>query len=241
VEVAYPLREQSRQYEKEGEPTIHLRAIIPEPSFWDPQSPLLYDCHLDLWQARQHAGQVRMSCGLHTRSFTPRGLQWNGKPLVLACVEREQLIEEEALQLHAAGCNTLLMPLPAAGQSPYKTAEQFGFLVLGRISNRKGFAETTKVQDQTSALGSVLGAELLDDPYIRVMLDVPPQGVWLTGVELREPRALPGGIQFVVCEEQDLPALEVVKLPKLVRTRSPLGERHIETTAPGALLGYIHP
>src|SRR5437879_5989866 len=133
-----------------------------------------------------------MSCGLHTRSFTPRGLQWNGKPLELSCVEREQLTEEQALQLHAAGCNTLLMPFPPASQSPYKTAEQFGFVVLGRISNRKGFAETTKVQDQTSALGSLLSVDLLDDPYVRVMLDVPPQRVWLKGVELREPHTLPG-------------------------------------------------
>src|SRR5207253_5972039 len=204
------------------------------------------------WQARQHAGQVRMSCGLHTRSLTPRGLVWNGKPLPLSCVEREQLTEEEAPQLHAAGCNTLLMPFPPAGQSPYKIAEQFGFLVLGHISDRRGFAETTKVQDQTSALGSVLSAELLDDQYVRLVLDMPPHGVclsptsavcgsWVRGVQLREPRELPGGIQFVVCAEQDLPALEAIRLAKLVRTRQPLGERHIETIAPGTLLGYIHP
>src|SRR5262249_11539683 len=42
VEVAYPWREWSRQYEKEGEPHLSSRIIIPEPSFWDPESPFLY-------------------------------------------------------------------------------------------------------------------------------------------------------------------------------------------------------
>jgi hypothetical protein len=48
VEVAYPLRESSR--EKESTPHISLRAIIPEPSLWDQKSPFLYRLVLELWQ-----------------------------------------------------------------------------------------------------------------------------------------------------------------------------------------------
>jgi beta-galactosidase/beta-glucuronidase len=48
VEVAYPVRETSR--EKEATPLISLRAIIPEPCLWDEQSPFLYKLILELWQ-----------------------------------------------------------------------------------------------------------------------------------------------------------------------------------------------
>src|SRR5947207_1064940 len=42
VEVAYPLKEIERTVGSEGETSILLRTIIPEPSMWDPQSPFLY-------------------------------------------------------------------------------------------------------------------------------------------------------------------------------------------------------
>src|SRR5262249_19936731 len=48
VEVAYPLRESSR--EKESAPHISLRVIVPEPSLWEQESPFLYRLVVELWQ-----------------------------------------------------------------------------------------------------------------------------------------------------------------------------------------------
>src|SRR5258708_30160011 len=53
VEVAYPLRESSREYEKYGIPHISMRAIIPEPNLCDPASPFCYQCTLELWDGEQ--------------------------------------------------------------------------------------------------------------------------------------------------------------------------------------------
>src|SRR5262245_50368134 len=64
LEVAYPLREHSRQYESEGPPRLTLRAIIPEPGLWDPQSPFLYQGPLELWQCDQRCDQVQVRHGL---------------------------------------------------------------------------------------------------------------------------------------------------------------------------------
>src|SRR5262249_16773364 len=49
VEVAYPTREQSREYETTGTPKIMLRVIIPEPNLWEPETPFLYQGPLELF------------------------------------------------------------------------------------------------------------------------------------------------------------------------------------------------
>src|SRR5947209_11341595 len=64
VEVAYPLREHSRQYESEGEPRVLSRVLIPEPSLWDPQTPFLYEGPVELWQGGQMCQQVLIRHGL---------------------------------------------------------------------------------------------------------------------------------------------------------------------------------
>src|SRR6266404_9073945 len=66
VEVAYPLREWKRAYEKEDVPHLWLRVIIPEPSFWDTQSPFLYEGPVELWHKKERCDQVLLSRGLRT-------------------------------------------------------------------------------------------------------------------------------------------------------------------------------
>src|SRR5688500_9271975 len=44
VEIAYPFRELARSDH------ILLRVLIPEPSWWTPSTPLLYEGPLELWQ-----------------------------------------------------------------------------------------------------------------------------------------------------------------------------------------------
>src|SRR5437016_933315 len=51
VEVAYALRESSREYASTGIPGIICRALIPEPSLWDPISPFIYKGQVELWES----------------------------------------------------------------------------------------------------------------------------------------------------------------------------------------------
>src|ERR1700749_4582270 len=53
VEVAYPLKEIERTGGPGGETSILLKTIIPEPSMWDPQSPMLYAGPLGIWHHDQ--------------------------------------------------------------------------------------------------------------------------------------------------------------------------------------------
>src|SRR5579883_857477 len=64
IEVAYPWRETSRTYEKEGEPHISARAVIPEPSLWEPQTPFLYEGTVELWDNGKLSDRVAIRLGL---------------------------------------------------------------------------------------------------------------------------------------------------------------------------------
>src|SRR5262245_15996300 len=73
VEIAYPFRELARSDH------ILLRALIPEPSWWTPQTPLLYEGPLELWQDGELCEQVRLRHGIRTVPLTDAGLRLNGK------------------------------------------------------------------------------------------------------------------------------------------------------------------
>src|SRR5919204_1388628 len=51
VEVAYPFRPFPRPVE--GLPGLTRRVVIPEPSFWEPASPFLYQGPVELWEGDQ--------------------------------------------------------------------------------------------------------------------------------------------------------------------------------------------
>jgi hypothetical protein len=120
-------------------------------------------------------------------------------------------------------------------------ADQIGVFVLGHVEERKAFSETLKETTQVSTLGWVLAAELLDDPLVMTVLESPSSREQITGVELHAPRALPGGIQFICCEEEDLALFEGVALPKLIKTRRALSESaSVQIPHQTVLLGYLH-
>src|SRR5262245_30523017 len=60
VEIAYPLRDLAR--------TDHflLRVLIPEPNFWHPKSPLLYEGPLELWEGDERCEQITLRHGIRT-------------------------------------------------------------------------------------------------------------------------------------------------------------------------------
>src|SRR5437763_15625817 len=70
VEVAYPLRSlgpSQKPPASEG-PALTTRVVIPEPSFWDPESPFLYHGPVELWEDGERREQVTVRHGLRTRS-----------------------------------------------------------------------------------------------------------------------------------------------------------------------------
>jgi hypothetical protein len=244
VEVAYPLREQSREYESTGTPRLHLRVIIPEASFWDPQSPFLYQGVVELWQGGQRCDRTQVTHGLRTLGLGSDGLRCNGRQLALRGVALGVSSEAEARSLHQAGFNTLLAPA-STDPACWNLADRFGFLVLARITDEAELkAETQRAltfRTHASCLGWVVTPEAVAGELAGIVAKTLPELAGrapLLGMELKQPPTgpLPEKVSFVVCTEPLLPALAGLGLPSIV-----LREKSEEPppAVPG-VLGWIH-
>jgi len=62
IEVAYPLRPFARP--PEGVPPLSRRAVIPEPSLWEPERPYVYRAVVELWEDGQPCDRAEFDYGL---------------------------------------------------------------------------------------------------------------------------------------------------------------------------------
>jgi hypothetical protein len=243
VEVAYPLREHSREYESTGTPHLTVRVVIPEASFWDPESPFLYQGPVELWHGGECCDQVQVSHGLRTLTLGPHGLRCNGRRLALRGAVRAACSKAEARSVHQAGVNTLLVP---AGADPtlWDLADQFGFLVLLRITNeaelRVEHQRAGAFRTHACCLGWVVTPEAVAGEPARLVAEALADGSGrapLLGMEPRQPPAAPLSekISFIVCAEPLVPEVAGLRLPALVLHEGP-GE---SPSAAPEVLGWV--
>jgi hypothetical protein len=241
IEVAYPFRECARTYASEvlfGIPKLDLRAIIPEPSLWDPQTPFLYQAVAELWQDGQRFDQIRIRHGLRVLNLGPRGVRCNARLLPIRGAALKQCSEEEARCLHEVGYNALLAPVTAHSSSLWDIADRFGFMMLGHLTEWDDRADIWSLDKHPCCLGWVLGSELLAHPLTYEVVQTLHTAC---GELLQEAHAqLPGWLDFAVCAEQLLPALGEVHLPKIVLREAKAGANSQPAWAasPG-ILGWI--
>jgi hypothetical protein len=246
VEVAYPLREWKRAYEKEDVPHLSMRVIIPEPSFWDPESPFLYEGPVELWHKKERCAQVLLSRGLRTVKLSPRGLRWNGRLTTIRGVTRSQCTEEEGLELHQQGCNTLLASVDALSPELWALADRLGFMMLGRIETRAQVPLAADLAEHPSCLGWILSGALLHDPLQEAAQTLlsgrRATENQLVGVELfaRPAQPLPRGTDFLLCDEELLSSLSETNLPKIVLSRAGPSKDEAGADGSAGLLGSIH-
>jgi hypothetical protein len=244
VEVAYPLREVSRVYDKFGMPLIHLRAIIPEPNLWDPVSPFLYRVAMELWQDGERCDLRDYMHGLRQFSLGPRGISWNGRLLILHAVQRKRELETEASQLRQLGCNTIIAPVAGRTAALWDVADRLGFIVLGRISSEMEMFQKFILRRHPSCLGWVVTPEFLDQKVLRpgaeTLLGADGQ---LVGLELEAPplEPLPEVVSFVACKESVLPRIAALKLPKLILRSEKAAHTSdpSEQMPPPGILGWV--
>jgi hypothetical protein len=236
VEVAYPWRELARLDEPAATARLILRAIIPEASLWDPQSPFLYQGPVELWQDGVRCDTVRLSHGLRAFSLGPRGLWVNGRLLAIRGQTCQHCTEADARRLHQASCNTLLAPVGPCSADLWDLADRYGFLMLGRLTRPDQLAQAAVLRGHASCLGWVLAADLSPDAALTAERQ-------LLGVELRQPPTgpLPPEAAFVVCPEAVLPHLAELNLPILVQGQeSPAnGDGQGPMAAQPEVLGWI--
>lgn len=225
IEIAYPWRETSRTYEKEGEPYISARAVIPEPSLWEPQTPFLYEGTVELWDDGQLSDRVTIRFGLRDLKLSGRGFLLNGRPFAIHGVAREKFAPEELPELRQAGFDTLLTPLGPDYGDLLEAADQLGFLVIGWLLDTQFPGNWRRGDKHSSDLGIVVAAEaerglFLELAVSQLVDDITHLG--FTGLDVNEK---PNGplpaedfrVDFLFCDQSLLADLSSNPLPKLVR------------------------
>jgi hypothetical protein len=244
IEVAYALRESSRQYWKEGNPCISLTAIIPEPNLWDPVSPFLYRCALELWQDGQCCDQAERTVHFKQFSLGLKGLRWNGHLLTLRGEKRETNLEEDASTLRQSGYNTILTSITPETLHLWDSADRLGFLMIGRVRDKSGVGLAGGLRGRPSCLGWLVSTEFLEDEFLRIgaKLVLHADGA-LVGVELDKAplKPLPKFVSFVACPEGSITSLAAHGLAALVlrnNSRAESRERSETGVSPG-ILGWV--
>jgi hypothetical protein len=154
VEVAYALRPLPEADE------LSARVVIPEPSFWDPQSPFLYGGPVELWEDGGRCEVVQVRHGLRVLRFGPRGLTVNGRPLALRAKELTTACpDDEALRLRRSGYNLLIAPVAEETAALWDTGDRLGFLVAGRVNadDAETPARLAELRRHPSCLGWLAG------------------------------------------------------------------------------------
>ena len=68
IEVAYPLRQLPQP--DEAFP-LTRRAIIPDPSLWEPERPFIYRAIVELWQDGERCDTAEFDCGMRMNEKHP--------------------------------------------------------------------------------------------------------------------------------------------------------------------------
>jgi hypothetical protein len=219
IEVAYHLRP---LLVPTGRPALTMRAIIPEASLWEPETPHLYSGPVELWQDGARCDVVEVRHGLRHLSLGPRGLRLNGRMMRLRGRSLDHLDEAGAIGLRKAGYNLLVAPVSDESRAVWEVADRIGFLVLGRLQTG---VSPERLRD-LARLPSCLG--------------------WLAGEGVPVPTEIPPGT-FLGTEQGEMGSFVVVPAERLgaAEARRPALARATESEASalmegeGLLLGVL--
>jgi hypothetical protein len=155
VEVAYPLRVPPPHHVTKGSSPLTMQVVIPEASLWEPESPFLYQGPIELWQDGRCCDHVTLSHGLRYFLLGESGLRVNSRPLMLRGRMVTDCSGEEALALHRAGYNLLVVPVEADTLPVWERADRLGFFVLGQVRDKS--EQTLRNLEMLSRHTSCLG------------------------------------------------------------------------------------
>lgn len=206
IEIAYPMREFERHDH------VVLRVVIPEPSWWEPKTPFLYEGPLELCQDGALCERVVIRHGIRALQLTSKGLRLNGKPFAL----RGKMVEpgltiEGAKRLREAGFNALWASVAAPEIEPWNVADRAGLFLLGSAADMSAFHFLRhELTNHPSHFGWIFNRTDLSNAPIQ------QEGLaMLYGVNTSA-RSRPEHADFLVCRQSELAWLDDIDMPKLV-------------------------
>ena len=130
---------QSRDH---GEPILHGRIVIPEPAWWDAESPFLYHGPIELWEHESRVESAGLRLGLRHAEWNGEQLIWNGKPVGLKSQTLSEFDEPTLQSLRERGWNSVIVP-PGADQDRLADCRSHRTLCFFRRADRSGRISTS--------------------------------------------------------------------------------------------------
>jgi hypothetical protein len=206
IEIAYALRE----VERSGH--LELRAVIPEASWWDPESPFLYDGAIELWHDGALGDRIEFGHGIRVLQINSKGLRLNGRPFLLRGRIIESSMSESAAQnLRAAGINTLFVNVVEPRHDFWRLADRLGFFVLVTTDDPQRFVQ---LRNDLAGRASTFGWVFNRAAFAAGPCD-DDERAFFYGVNTSA-TGLPPNADFLFCHDHELVWLGDVNLPKVV-------------------------
>lgn len=196
---------------------------IPEPCYWSPEVPFLYEVVLESSQLK-----YRHRWGLQSLTIKRNQFQLNQEKLALRGVRFTQpLTTELANRLKHDHVNLLVTPLSHEAATIAQVGSELGLYVLYEVNPDEDellwHAESTLFQ-HISTLGFVLPQSAMQNPQLwhNAMLHLHRQrrdvfiGISIETVPLS---MVQGHVEFILSPVQFMPDLAAVKMPALVLVR----------------------
>jgi hypothetical protein len=168
-----------------------FRAIIPEPSLWEPECPFLYDVVIESWlddlQDERPERRV-LKYGLRSQARRGESVLVNGRPVAMRYALDPPQSEEDARALRSRGVNLLCAGL--ANEKAWDLSDAYGFFLLGRLC--KADDEELVWAKRHRSHHACLLAWLVDSPEAALLLAGRTKPTWLALAA----KQLPAGVRF---------------------------------------------
>ena len=226
VEVRYPLQPLASREE-----ALRRRVIIPEPSWWEPATPFLYNGTIELWEDGKFYDGTEVRHGLRVLRRRENRLLLNGRAFHVqgTCYHRQS--RAELVRAHQDGINTLLVPAAAVHPEVWTLADELGFLVILQVQDvEQDSSLITSLAEHPSSFGWLYRGGGVSEKAPREMFTAPdPQAdrpligiCWPAAKAMMSPE-----VDFVICDSQDADSLPDVRAPILVLTKGALAWEEI--------------
>jgi hypothetical protein len=195
VEVAYPLRPVFDDPSGRS-----FRAVIPEPSLWEPECPFLYH------------GVVKggtFTYGLRQLSRTGERVCVNGRPIDLRGTARAPQTEQEASAARSRGMNVVCAGV--VEEAAWDLADSFGYFVLGRLNSEDEMERGARYFSRRACLLAWLVHDRLVERLAAQLRRGSGKPPWIALVISQEPsHHIPTEVSLLV---QEGPELKVKGVP----------------------------
>jgi hypothetical protein len=238
VEIAYPFRALAKT-EQPSNNVVTGRVVIPEPSFWSPSAPFLYQGPIEVWADGKPLARLQVSHGLRMLQLGASGLRWNARQVRVRGRRVSQASEEQALAWHQAGLNTWLIQADQHASMLCELADRLGFFVLIEPGRDADLAPLAALGEHVSCMGWVVPQALFQEEHsqqrLTELVRLRRQVLGMIGVDPTNQTGI-AEASFLLLTHHQLSDWQHIQVPKLVRLRE--GEETTLEPAEG-LLGYV--